>query len=428
MASFSQARMNLNCSQAKSVIHLVIKRNRCLISLFSLLSISSALASEGSSIGVFGKTRQDIDYHLNTLGVSASLVTSVGLFRCDPAVLKGKTRIDSFNNIIGISDVREAEWKDFSAHDIECRYGAKWNAAEGVFKAGIGFRDYQGRTDDEPGGKDISIEGAGALLDYDSQYLDAKLEWRREIHDYTLKHQTSFGDYDSLIDATEDTYNVSVLYRKLYLDAKYVNGNKDNEYTTPLFPANRFRYAHTDIAIGLTFQPEENGLTLIAPIIGEGSYRGSFNPLTGDTGLKGVKMAGRIYSSQIDFSFVRHKGVGDRPYLPATEKLTEHIEATTVLLGIKKDGWKSSLEYLKSNHRANAAIAHPLYAAIVGGFGPFYNERAEDKLTLTISFPVEKKVTANLSLYHTARYDRQYTHPDHTYTENGGFIQFIFSE
>ncbi|MCG7960389.1 MAG: hypothetical protein JAY69_15120, partial [Candidatus Thiodiazotropha taylori] len=119
-------------------------------------------ATEGSTIGLFAKTRQDVDYQLNTLGASASLITPAGLFQCKPGLLRGETRIDSFNNIVGISDVRNAEWKDFSAHDLECRYGAKWQGFGGSFKAGIGLRDYLGKTDDEPGGKHISIEGAGA--------------------------------------------------------------------------------------------------------------------------------------------------------------------------------------------------------------------------------------------------------------------------
>lgn len=410
------------------VIRTMIKRNGFLIALLSLLSATNVLANEDSSIGVFAKTRQDIDYRLNTLGVSVSLITPVGLFRCDPGVLSGKTRIDSFNNIIGISNVRDAEWKSFSAHDLECRYGAKWRTAEGVFKAGFGLGDYQGTTADEPGGKDISIKGAGALLDYDSENFDAKLKWKREIHDYTLRHQASFGNYDSLVDATEDTYVALAVYGKLYLSAQHVRGNKDNVYTTPLFPTNRFRYAYTDIALGVNLKPEENGLTLIAPIFGEGSYRGSFNPLTGDSGLKGVQLAGRINGFDIDLNIVRHEGEGNRPYLPATYKLTEHKDTKTISLGVKRDDWSIKLENSNSTHTGQAAIAHPAYAALLGGYGPFNNKRAEDKWTLSVSFPVLKKVTADLSLYHIARHDRQYNHPEHTYTEKGGFIQFKFSE
>ncbi|MCU7872141.1 MAG: hypothetical protein KZQ91_05295 [Candidatus Thiodiazotropha sp. (ex Lucinoma borealis)] len=406
----------------------MIRRNSFLIALLSFLSATNVLANETSSIGVFVKTRQDIDYHLNTLGVTVSLITPVGLFRCVPGVLAGKSRIDSFNNIVGISDVRKAEWKRFSAHDLECRYGAKWNAAEGIFKAGFGLRDYLGKTANEPGGKNISIKGAGALLDYDSESFDAKLEWKREIHDYTLKHQTSFGNYNSLIDVTEDTYITSSTYRKLYLNAKHVSGNKDNVYTTPLFPTNRFEYAYTDIAIGMNFEPEENGLTLIAPIFGKGSYRGSFNPLMGDSGLKGVQLAGQVNGFDIDLDIVRHEGEDSRPYLPATEKLTEHKDTTTISLGIKKEDWKTKLEHSKSTHTGHAAIAHPTYAAIVGGYGPFNNKRAEDKWTLSASFPVQKKITADFSLYYTTRHDRQYNHPEHIYTEKGGFIQFKFSE
>ena len=385
-------------------------------------------AHDGSSIGLFAKTRQDIDYKLNTVGVFASVVTPVGLFQCEPAALRGETRIDSFNNIFGIGDVRKAEWKSFSARDLECRYGAKWNAAGGTFKGGFGFRDYSGRTADEPGGKDISIKGAGTLLDYDGENFDATLNWKREIHDYTLRNRASVGDYDSLVDATEDTYVASSAYKKLYLHAEHVSGNKDNVYTTPLFPTNRFRYAHTDLALGVIFTPETNGLTLVAPIFGEGTYRGSFNPLRGETGLKGVKLAGRLNGLEIDLDVVRHKGEGDRPYLPATNKLTEQKTETTVALGAKRNDWQVQLENTRSSHSANATIVSPIYAAILGGFGPYNNKREEDKWSLSVSFPLQKKVTAEASLYYADRRDRQYNHPEHDYTEKGGFLLIKYSE
>ncbi|MEW8028182.1 MAG: hypothetical protein AB2806_10630 [Candidatus Thiodiazotropha sp.] len=410
-----------------SIIRFKILRLVLLLPLLSFLAASHVHAKDGSSFGIFVKTRQDIDYNLNTMGFSASLITPIGLFGCDPGVLKGDTRIDSFNNIVGISDVRKAEWMRFSAHDLECRYGAKRNSTDGVFTVGFGFRDYLGNSADEPGGKDISIKGAGALLNYESENFDAKLKWKREIHDYTLRHQTSFGNYNSLIDATEDTYTASSTYRRLYVNAIHITGNKDNVYTTPLFPTNSFRYDFTDISLGMVFTPEANGLTLVAPILGEGSYRGSFNPLNGNSGLKGVRLSGQINGFMIDFDIIRHDGKGSRPYLPATEKLTERKDLTTISIAIKRDDWNIKVEKSKFIHTAHAAIAHPIYAAIVGGYGPFDNKRAEDKWTLSVSLPLLKNVTADFSFYHAARHDRQYNHPEHNYTEKGGFLAFKFS-
>lgn len=398
----------------------------CLITATLSFNAVSAVADDGYTIGAFAKTRQDIDYDLNTLGVSASLTSSLGLFGCKAGDLNGETRVDSFNNIVGISDVRDSMWKDFSARDLECRYGARWNMANGVFKAGVGFRDYQGTTADEPGGKDISIEGMGALLDYKSENIDARFDWEREVHDYTLKHQTSFGNYDSLVDTTQDTYQTTASLEKLYIQAKHVRGDKENVYTTVLFPNNRFHYAYTDIALGIHFKPKKNGLTLIAPIYGHGSYRGSFNPLESEKGLKGIQLAGQLNDLLIDVEFLRHEGEGHRPYLPATDKLTENKDAKTISLGIQKSDWDIRLEHLDSVHTGNAAIAHPLYAAIVGGYGPFNNQRAEEKWTLSVSFPLKKQITVDFSFYHTTRQDRQYNRPEHDYTERGGSLQFTF--
>ncbi|WP_125932066.1 hypothetical protein [Thiosocius teredinicola] len=390
------------------------------------LAGSSLAAEQGSAIGLLLKTRQDVDYRLDSVGFSASLLTPIGLFRCDPSLLHGESRIDSFNNIVGISDVRDAEWKDFTARDLECRYGAKWDVAGGTLKAGIGFRDYNGATNHEPGGKDIRIKGAGALIDYDGVVFDAKVQWQREDHDYTLMHQASVGSYDSLVDAVEDTYSVKTTYKLLYLNAKHVDGNKDNVYTTPLFPTNRFTYAYTDVALGLRLNPEANGLTTIAPIFGGGSYRGSFNPLQGNTGLKGIELAGRVDGYNLELEILRHTGDGDRPYLPATQLLAERKKTMVIALAVHRNDWRVRLENARSEHNANATIASPVYAFILGGYGPFNNQRKENKWTLSASFPVHKRVTADLSLYYADRHDQQYNYPAHDYSEAGGFVLLTF--
>jgi hypothetical protein len=342
-------------------------------------------------------------------------------------LLRGETRIDSFNNIVGVSDVREAVWKDFSAHDLECRYGAKLALADGVLKAGFGLRDYHGKTDDEPGGKDISIEGAGLLIKYENDDFNVRLEWQREVHDYTLRNQASFSTYDSLVDATENTTDATGRYRYLYLHATHVCGSKDNVYTTALFPSNYFDYGYTDIALGINMETESDGVTMIAPIFGGGSYRGSFNPLQSDDLIKGIELAWRLRGYEIAVSFLRHEGQGDRPYLPATNKLTETIERDSLTINIQSADWKLTLENTKSLHKANATIASPLYAALLGGFGPYNNKRDEDKWSVSLSLPLTEKVTADFSLYHTSRRDQQYNHPEHNYSEKGGFVKIKIS-
>jgi hypothetical protein len=381
-------------------------------------------ATEESTVGLIAKTRQDIDYQLTSLGFSSSLITPVGLFHCEPSLLRGETRIDSFNEIVGISDVRNSEWKDLSAHNLECRYGAKWRSLGGTFKAGIGFRDYFGKTDNEPGGKRLSTEGIGVSIDYDSEHLDTKLSWQRGVHDYKIMHKTSYVDYDSLIDASESTTDATIKYKHLYLHTRYISGSKDNVYTTPLFPTNRFDYDHTDVALGLILSPKADGLTLIAPIFGGGSYRGSFNPLESDDLLKGIELAGRVNEIEIDLTFIRHEGEGNRPYLPATDNITEQKQRNLLTLGLSWDRWSIKIENAKSNHKANALIIDPLYAAILGGFGPYNNKRDEDKWTLSLSMPVVKEITANLSFYHTTRQDQQFNHPEHNYIERGASLQF----
>jgi hypothetical protein len=63
----------------------------------------SKIKFSGLAILLTASTRQDIDYDLHAISVSAKLVTPYGLFRCDPALLTGETRIDPFDNIVGIS-------------------------------------------------------------------------------------------------------------------------------------------------------------------------------------------------------------------------------------------------------------------------------------------------------------------------------------
>lgn len=210
-------------------------RGRALISVSVLalvLVAPCAIAQDAASVAVLAKTRQDIDNRLNTLGVSSSLTTGIGRFDCEAGRLTGRSRIDSFNNIFGIGDVREAEWHRFRARDLGCRYGAKWSAAGGEFRAGFGVRDYAGDTVDEPGGKDISIEGAGALLAYAADTVDATLKWTREVHDYRYLNATSFGNYVSLVDSTEDSYVAVGNFAQLHLKATHVRGRAKKTMST----------------------------------------------------------------------------------------------------------------------------------------------------------------------------------------------------
>ena len=140
--------------------------------------------------------------------------------------------------------------------------------------------------------------------------------------------------------------------------------------------------------------------------------------------MKGIELAGRLKGIEIELTFIRHDGEGNRPYLPATENLTEKIKSNRLSIGIGWEAWRLTVENVKSNHKANARIADPLYAAILGGFGPYNNKRDEDKWTISLSMPVIRNITADLSFYHTTREDQQYNHPQHNYIERGGSIHF----
>jgi hypothetical protein len=68
-----------------------------------------------------------------------------------------------------------------------------------------------------------------------------------------------------------------------------------------------------------------------------------------------------------------------------------------------------------------------IYAFILGGYGPYNKIRDEDKWSLSLTLPVSKKVAADISLYHISRLDQQYNHPEHNYSEKGGFLHFKVS-
>lgn len=137
-------------------------------------------------------------------------------------------------------------------------------------------------------------------------------------------------------------------------------------------------------------------------------------------------LAARYDGLQIDLGLLRHSGKGSRPYLPATNKLTERKKATTISVGVKGSDWQARLEHERSTHTGGGAIINATYAAIVGGFGPFENRREEEKWSISGSFAVNKDVEVDVSFYYTDRRDRQYNHPGHDYVERGGALTLRF--
>lgn len=68
------------------------------------------------------------------------------------------------------------------------------------------------------------------------------------------------------------------------------------------------------------------------------------------------------------------------------------------------------------------AVTGPVYIAILGGTGPFINQRDENKWQSFITYNYSNALFFRLNLYYTQRKDKQYSFAAHEYTESGGLI------
>ena len=388
--------------------------------LLCALLAAPASAEQDNSVRGVGKSREDIDYSTLTVGIGGSAVTTVGKFDCTIARTKGRTRIDSFNNIFGVDSVLNSEWKDYAANRLGCLYGIRFDAAGGTVTAGVGYDDYRGKTADEPGGKTVEVRGGGLNLDYVAGERRVSLNWRQKAFDILHRNEASYGSYDSLIRLDTQSLLLQAALRTVFIEVEHVRGDKENAYSTPLFPTNTFAYVHTQIAVGPLVSVSDHASVHIAPLLTQGSYRGSFMPLETETALNGLIVGFSRREVEIGFRASRFDGQGERPYLPVTDRIAETKAYARFELDIALPRWEFGIINSRYRHTGNVTVGPPIYVAILGRPGPFENLRRENKWSARIQHSVDARLSLALNMYYTRREDRQYDFPEHRYSERGG--------
>ena len=390
--------------------------------LLCLLFLPGAATADESAAGAEWRSRQDIDFATTALGARGILTTRAGRFDCRIRNDRGETRIDAFDNIFGIDSVRDAPWQNWTAEHLGCRYGARMKLASGTLTAGAGYTSYDGRTPELPGGKAIKASGGGLHLDYRRHENRLTFDWRQKAPRLHYRHATYFGNYESFIDVNEQTLRLRGRNRHFRFQADQTAGDKSNRYSHPLFPANRFDYRYNRLAAGPRFHLSDGGEWFLAPRLATGSRRGSFNPLTTATTFNGLLIGYQYRDWHVRLDAERFDGEGERPYLPATDRLHERLQSDRYRLNLTYRNWDLSLENHRFTHRGNVTVIDPVYQLIVGGAGPYTNRRIEDRWELAIDHRLTRGVQIGFSLYFAQRSDRQYNLPVHEYTENGGHL------
>lgn len=389
-------------------------------SLVTLATLATPLAAQPeSTISLFGESRHDIDYDTSSRGIGLRFITPAGLFQCDYSEERGETRVASFDNIYGIDSVLSRAWQDYTARSRQCGYGMQLPLMGGMLKAGIGGRHYDGSTGNLSDGKYVDAQGAQLLVDYERGGYLSHISWQEKRFDVT--HMAPL--YDSFITGLEQQLHLGADSPRLHMDILRTSGDKENAYTTPLFPANHFRYAYTTLAAGPAFAGLGMSRLYVAPLLGTGSRQGSYMALDGGSGLRGIQLGGQWGEVELRLAWSQFKGEGDISYQPVSNDMHEMMRNNTVSLGLLSPGWSFSLQHERSDHDGEVAIEllNP-YGYLVGGTGDYTNNRLEDRWLAEASYRLTQSLGLKGTLYRNDRSDQQYNYPDHDYSESGGSL------
>lgn len=404
----------------------LINRSTTYTCLPLLLSLCQpALAMKDPTATGYTRYRDDIDYATRRYGLGGSVITDTGKFDCLLEKRTGETRIDSFNEIFGLESVKNARWLDYSGNRVKCSYGLAFDLAGGKLTAGVGFDQLHAKTELIPGGKKNDIDGMGLKIGYKNKHQKHDLTITKNKLVGFSRHETAYANYDDTTTLEFIQLDYTGMINPVYLSIHYTNGEKTNFYTTPLLPVNTFNYGLTQIAAGPLLNMSGKASLYIAPILTTGSDWGSFNALDSQTEISGLKTGYQGNQYSITFVANRFEGTGRRPYPPATDELFENKETSYYFIHADFFSWNIEIGNSRYTHLGSVAVTGPVYIAILGGSGPFINQRNENKWQGSVGYQFDNNLSLDVELYYTQRKDKQYSFPVHKYSEKGAQISML---
>jgi hypothetical protein len=399
----------------------------------ALFATSAAVAQEQAEVVAkfTAGTTQNVDFDTTTLSAGVRAITSYGLIQCDFSRTSGETRIDTFDDVFGVSPVTNKPWNNFGADKYQCGYGLKLILAGGELTSGIGMMRYSGETDTSDEGKEITADAISVKAGYKRGDYETKLELLEKSYGF-LYHYTSPSVYDSDTRGKVRTLDLSGKWGPVHAEAEYVQGSKEREFTTPLFPYADFDYTQTTLSIGPRFNGGIGPLRYIAPTFISGSEAGSFNELNLDSGLRGLVAGLEFDKTTMRLTLLTSKSEGSRDYSPVSNDLAEAKEVVKLGLELTNDKWAVKLENKRSEHDGdivvnNVAVGSTIlpYAMLVGCGAPpcsYNNYRKENELKVSWRYSYSDTIALHGDLYQRQRDDQQYEGAEHNYKETGGKI------
>lgn len=389
-----------------------------------LLPATTTLAQNETDITLELNTarRNDIDFSTATHSIGVKTTTPYGLIRCNYAKESGETRIDTFDDIFGISSILTASWKDYDANRLQCGYGLKLPLAGGELIGGIGLMRYQGETRVMPGGKEIELHATSLQ----AKYVHANTTTRMNLvdsHYGFLYHNLGAVNYDSDTRGHVRKVNLSGEWGPVYAEGEDLIGSKERIFTTPLFPYADVNYQQTTLSLGPLFNNGIGPLRYLALTYVTGSVSGSFNELQLDSGIRGAIAGMKFDTATLRLSYLNLQSVGSRDYSPVTNDLAEAKRSSSLALELENDNWSVKLENNRLHHEGYITAANVPYTIIVGcGPAPcdYNNAREEDEWKFYWRYDYSSRIGLLGEFYHRGRTDRQYELAEHKYSESGG--------
>jgi hypothetical protein len=402
-----------------------MKQHFALISCITTLlpPATTTLAQDETDITLELITAQhnDIDFTTATHSLGVKAKTPYGLVLCNYAKESGKTRIDTFDDIFGISSILTASWKDYDANRLQCGYGLKLPLAGGELSGGIGLMRYQGETSVMPAGKEIELHATSLQ----AKYVHANTTTRMNLvdsHYGFLYHNLGALNYDSDTRGHVRKVNLSGEWGPVYAEGEDLIGSKERIFTTPLFPYADVNYQQTTLSLGPLFNNGIGPLRYLAPTYITGSVSGSFNELQLNEGIRGAIAGMKLGATTLRLSYLNLQSAGSRDYSPITNDLVEAKRSSSLALELENEKWDVKLENNRLHHDGYITATNVPYTIIVGcGPAPcdYNNVREEGEWKLSWHYTYSPRIGLLGEFYNRARTDRQYELAEHKYSESG---------
>ncbi len=360
-----------------------------------------------NTINVGFENQRNSKYDRNIKKIEINTKTKIGKILISLKEDSGLGRINSNDNIFGLTNFTENPWLKFKGREYKIGYGLKFNPNENQkIYLGFGYGNYYGKTENQnPGDKKLKINGGKIFLKWITDNFQFTTKYSKKNFDIKVYNSISISPLPLIQDT--DIKNEKLLIKienefgKIKLEQNKIK-NIDI-FNNPLFPRNELNSKKNIYTIIKKIKLSKNLNLEIGPKYTNGTFANSFTKMKIENKISGLEFKINKENYEIKGSYNSFFANGSNSYLIGEEPLSESIKIKNANLSfgsIKNKtnlennyNWKTSISYYSENQIGNISSTNPILIFITGG-----NQHTNIKKVERINFKIEKSINKKLTL------------------------------